>query len=270
VITSWRRAATGYAALASMVIKTVLVYNFHAVIYTLQNLINMVVFVYFWRALYADTTTIAGLTLEGTLTYILLVRIFKPLGNVYLIGEFGYQLEEGRITHLLVRPLHIQLAYYVEGLAGLGVTLGQQLPVLLVALLVFQLHWPTDPAVWAIFILSALIGRSALFCFDWIAGCLAFYTTSTWGLGFALEKVTLFLGVGLVPVVMMPAWLQLIVQNTPFAQALYVPLALLAGLTPLSEAPRLLLIQLAWLAGLLPLSWLAFTVAIRRVTVQGG
>jgi ABC-type uncharacterized transport system permease subunit len=69
---------------------------------------------------------------------------------------------------------------------------------------------------------------------------------------------------------MMPTWLRLIAQNTPFAQALAVPIGLLSGLTPLSEAPRLLLLQLLWLAGLVPLSALVFKVAIRRVTIQGG
>ena len=64
--------------------------------------------------------------------------------------------------------------------------------------------------------------------------------------------------------------LRLIVQSLPFAQGIYVPVALLSGLTPLSEAPRLLLIQLAWLAGLAAISRLVFTIAIRRVSIQGG
>jgi ABC-2 type transport system permease protein len=250
--------------------KTFLVYNWPAAIYILQSLISMLVFVYFWRALYADTTSLAGLTLSATLGYIVLARIFHPLGSFTMIQEFGDRLRQGGITHLLVRPLNLQLAYYVQGLAGLAVALGRQAPVVLVALAGFQLHWPTDPAVWAVFGLSALIGRSVLFCLDWMLGCLVFYTTNAWGLGFAFSGLTLFLGGELVPLVMMPDWLQPIVQNTPLAQAIYVPLAFLSGLTPLTEAPRLILIQLAWLAGTFLLSRLVFAAAIRRVTVQGG
>ena len=259
-----------YAALAGMVTKTFLVFHWSALISILQSLIGMVVFVYFWRALYANTAAIAGLTLEATLAYILLARIFQPLGSFNMVGEFGHQLQQGGITHLLVRPLHIQLAYYVQGWATLVVALGRQLPVVLVALVVFRLQWPTDPAVWGVFILSALLGRSVLFCLDWITGCLVFYTTSAWGVGFAMLGLTMFFGGGLLPLNMMPDWLRLIAQNTPFAQAISVPISLLSGLTPLSEAPRLLLIQLVWLAGMVPLSRLVFAVAIRRITVQGG
>jgi ABC-type uncharacterized transport system permease subunit len=69
---------------------------------------------------------------------------------------------------------------------------------------------------------------------------------------------------------MMPAWLRTIAVNTPFAQAIYVPISLLTGVSPLAAASRLLLGQLAWLLGLLPLSRLVFNRALRRITVQGG
>jgi ABC-2 type transport system permease protein len=49
-----------------------------------------------------------------------------------------------------------------------------------------------------------------------------------------------------------------------------VPVSLLSGITPLAEAPRLWLIQLSWLLGLLLASRTVFSVALRKVTVQGG
>ena len=260
----------GYAGLASMESKKFLVYHWSVVVDLIKNLIATVVFVYFWRALYANTARIAGLTLDATLAYILLARIFQPLGGFILVSEFGSLLRRGGIAHIQLRPLDIQLAYYVQNWATVVVDLGRQVPVALVALLVFHFQWPTDPVVWGVFVLSALLGRSVLFCFDYILGCVAFYTTSAWGLGFAVFGLSLFLGGGLVPLAMLPDWLRLIVLNTPFAQAFYVPISLLSGVTPLSEAPRLLLVQFVWLLGLAPLSRLVFAIAIRRVTVQGG
>jgi len=261
---------SGYAALVGMVAKTYLAFNWVVWMRLLQSLVGLVVFVYLWRAIYAQSPTFAGLAFETTIGYIMLARIFQPLGNFDLIFQLGGPLRHGEIVHLLVRPLDIQLAYYAQGLANLGLDLARQLPVALVALLLFQLCWPTDPAVWAVFALSALLGRSVLFCLDWMLGCLTLYVTEPWGLWIACLGLTAFLGGGLVPLVMMPEWLRLIVQNTPFAQAIYVPLSLLSGVAPLSDAPRLLLIQLLWLVGMAPLSRLVFAVAIRRITVQGG
>lgn len=270
MIASLRREGVAYAALAGMVVKSFLAFNWAAWMRILQSLVSLVVFVYLWRAIYAHTTSIAGLAFETTVGYIMLARIFQPLGNFDLIFEFGFQLRRGGIAHLLVRPLDIQLAYYAQGLATLGLALARQLPVILVALLVFKLHWPTNPLVWGVFAVSALLGRSVLFCLDWMLGCVTLYVTNAWGLWLACLGLTSFLGGGLVPLNMMPDWLQLMVQNTPFAQAIYVPIALLSGVTPLSEAPRLLLIQLLWLVGIAVVSRLVFAVAIQRITVQGG
>jgi ABC-2 type transport system permease protein len=270
MIASLRRESAAYAALAGMETKTFLVYHWSAVVNVLKGLIGMVAFVYFWRAIYANSASISGLTLDATLSYILLARIFQPLGTFSMVSAFGHQLQAGGIAHLQVRPLDMQLAFYAQSLGALVVALGRQFPVVLLALLFFRLRLPTNPVVWGVFILSALLGHTVLFGVDYILGCAVFYTTSAWGLGFAVGGLTMFFGGFLVPLNMLPDWLRLIVQNMPFAQAIYVPISLLSGVTPLSEAPRLLLIQLAWLAAVALLSRLVFAVAIRRITVQGG
>jgi viologen exporter family transport system permease protein len=259
-----------YAAIAGMVTKSFLAYSWSALFRVNQNLISMVVFVFFWRAVYANTASLAGLALETTLAYILLARIFQPLAEFNMINEFGYHLSEGGIVHVLLRPLDVQLSYYVTALATLATALVRHLPLALVATIFFGLRWPADPAVWAVFILSAILGRSVLFCLDWIFGCLTFYTTEIWGLYIVVSALALVLTGGLVPLDMMPDWLRHIVQSTPFSQAIYVPVSLLSGLTPLADAPRLLLGQALWLAGMLVLSRLVFRLAIRTVTVQGG
>jgi ABC-2 type transport system permease protein len=259
-----------YSALAAMVPKTFLAYDSTAWVRIVQNIISMVLFVYFWRALYAGNSTIAGLTLDATLSYILLARIFEPLADLDMLPEFGWRLSDGGIALQLVRPIDMQVAYYVQGLGSLALAFARQIPTLLLAIIVFGLRWPTDPAVWAVFVVSALLGRSVMFCLDWILGCLTFYTTEVWGLWVAVQAMSLFLTGALVPLNMMPDWLRLLVQSTPFAQAIYIPVSLLSGLAPLTEAPRLLLGQAAWLVGLLILSRLVFRVSVRQVTVQGG
>ena len=263
-------AAAPYLALAVMAAKMFLAYNWSTWLRILQNLVGMVAFVYFWRAVYASTATIGGLALTTTLTYILLARVFEPLADLDLVMEFGWGLRDGGLAMLLVRPMDLQLSYYAQNLGGLMLALGRQGPALLLATFAFGLRWPTDPLVWLVFIASALLGRSVMFCFDWILGCLTFYTTEVWGLWAAVQAAGLFLTGALLPLNVMPDWLRLLVQATPFAQSIYVPVSLLSGLTPLSEAPRLLLGQVAWLIGLLVVSRLFFRVAVRRITVQGG
>jgi ABC-2 type transport system permease protein len=155
-------------------------------------------------------------------------------------------------------------------LSSLLTQLLMQLPIAVVATLLFGLRWPTDPAVWGAFVVTALLGRTVLYFFDWLLACITFYTTEVWGLSVLVFGLGLFLSGALVPLQMMPGWLERLVLAVPFAQILAVPLSVLSGIAPVSEAPRLWLGQLAWIVGLFVAARLFFRVTVRKVTVQGG
>ncbi len=270
MIGALRRQASIYAAIAEVVPKRFLAFRLWFWIGLILNTIEMMILVFFWRAAYAESALIAGLSLQQTLTYILMAQVFIPLSEHHLIWEFGEHLREGSIIHLLLRPVGFQMSFYVQALSGLLVSLVMQIPMALVATLVFGLRWPGDPAAWGAFLVSALLGYTALFFFHWCLACLTFYTTEVWGLGVFTFGVTRFFSGRLVPLAIMPGWLQAVVLAFPFAQSLALPLNLLSGITPLAEAPRIWLMQLIWMIGLGVVSNLFFHVAVRKVTVQGG
>ncbi len=270
VVQSIRHRIGVYAAIAAMVPKEYFTYRIWFWVGLILRAIGMTIYVFFWRAVYADTNTISGLNLQQALNYILLAQVFSPLLDIFLIFEFGYNLREGQMAIALLRPISLEGSYYVQAFARLIVGMISQIPMILIATFLFGLQWPSDPMVWAAFIITVILGRSVLFFFDWILACLTFYTTEVWGLGVLIDGISIFFSGSLIPLVMVPSWLQVITQSFPFAQAMYVPISLLTGIVPLSQVPQLWLVQLAWLAGLGLLAKLIFSTAIRKVTVQGG
>jgi ABC-2 type transport system permease protein len=265
-----RRHAEAYGAIAAMVPKLFLAYKIWVWMEFVVQILAITVFVYFWRAVYAQTDTLGGLNLQQTLNYILLAQVLLPALQSYLIFEIGYLIREGQVGIELLRPVDFQLRYYVQGLANMALTLALKLPLLLLAWAVFGLRLTADPAVWTAFLVSLLLGATVLFLFDWIFACLAFYSTEVWGLGVLREGVATFFSGALIPLVMMPDWLQSVAYSLPFAQVVYVPVSILSGVTPLGDAPRLWLVQVAWVLGLALVSRVIFNHAVKKVTVQGG
>jgi ABC-2 type transport system permease protein len=270
ILRSIRRGLDIYAAVASMAAKARLVYNWWVWADFVMTIVSMIVFVYFWRAVYAGTASLGGLVLSQTITYILLARSLAPLIDTRMIFSFGYMIRTGQVAVELTRPLDLQLRVSVESLAEAGVFLVQRLPIFLIAWLFFGLTLPGDPALWAAFFVSLVLGLGVILLFDWCFACLAFYVTETWGLSVVRIGVGAFFGGTLVPLAMMPGWLQDVAAVMPFAQVLAVPISFLSGISTLADAPRVWSIQLAWLAGLLVASRWIFSVAVRKVTVQGG
>ena len=270
MIQTARRNLSIYGSIFAMIPKVFMAYQLWFWIGLVLNIISMAILVYFWRAIYNETSTISGLGLDQTLTYILLAFIFMPLTSNDLIWEFGSNLREGTIIHHLLRPINFQGMNYAQMLGGLVTRLTLQVPMAVVAVLLFGLRFPTDLATWLAFLISALLGFTVMFFFNWFLACLTFYTTEIWGLGVLIDGMTFFLSGALVPLVMMPEWVRTIVLSIPFAQALAVPVGLLTGITPLTDAPRVWLIQILWIVGMWTVSTLFFRVAVRKITVQGG
>jgi len=265
-----RRAVVAYAALASISLKSALAYvTANWLEFGLQFL-WMAAFVYFWRAVYAGRPTIAGLELHQTLDYIILSTTFMPLVERFLIVEFGWMLREGQLAIELLRPVDFQINIYLGQLTGLLSSLLQKVPLLLFAWFFFGLRLPSNPLIWLAFAVSLLLGHAIMFCFGWTFACLAFYTTETWGLYKLQVGLARLTSGAMVPLTMMPGWLQTVCQSLPFAQVIFVPIALLTGITPLSQTPQVWAVQVLWLIGLLGFSRLIFHLAIRKVTIQGG
>lgn len=271
MIGSLRRKARVYLAMMAMMPKLMMAYSIWFWVEFFGQIMMMIIFVFFWRAVYAETDTVGGLTAAQTITYILYAQMIAPLVRWSLVLDFGGMIREGQVGIELLRPMDFQGRFYAQGLAAIGVILLRQtLPLGLVAWLLFGLRIPTDPRVWLAFFVSLLMGNAILFFFDWTFATLAFYTTETWGLHVLREGVAVFFSGALLPLAMMPLWLQQIAAALPFSQTLYVPVGLLTGLIPIERMLHVWLVQVAWLGGLYLLSRLIFRVAVRRITVQGG
>ena len=270
MIQTAKRDLSVYASFFAMIPKVFMAYQVWFWVGLVLNIISMAILVYFWRAIYNEASTISGLGLSQTLNYILLAFIFMPLTANDLVWEFGGNLREGTIIHHLLRPINFQGMNYAQSLGTLATRLILQLPMVIVAVLLFGLRFPADLTTWLAFIVSAVLGFTVMFFLNWFLACLTFYTTEIWGLGVLIEGMNFFLSGALVPLVMMPEWIRTIVLSIPFAQALAVPVGLLAGITPLSDAPRVWFTQILWILGMWMLSSLFFRVAVRKITVQGG
>lgn len=271
MIAQLRRRFSVYGAIMVLVPKQFLQYTAWFWAEMLGQFLSMVIVGAFWRAVYASSETVGGLTADATIRYILLAQLVAPLVRWSLILDFGGMIQQGQVAIELLRPVDMQGRYYVNGLAAALTNLVfKSVPLALFGWLFLGLTFPTDPLTWGAFLISWLLGHAALFCFDWMIACIAFYTTEAWGLHILREGVAAFLSGALIPLAMLPAFLKGIANLLPFGQALYVPVGLLSGMIPLSEAPNAWLVQILWIAILLPLSRLVFSRAVRAVTVQGG
>lgn len=271
MIKALRRHLSIYGSLGAIMPKLTLQYTAWFWTELLGQALAMVIVGAFWRAVYASTPTVGGLSAETTIRYILLAQLIAPVVGWGLILELGGMVRQGAIATELLRPVDLQARFFVQGLSMVVTNVVLKgIPLALFGYLFLGLSFPTEPLVWGAYLISWLLGFTAFFCFDWMIASVVFYTTEAWGLHVLRQGVSAFFSGALIPLAMLPGALKIVADLLPFGQAVYVPVGLLSGLIPLSGAPRAWLIQIVWIAVLLPLSRFVFGRAVRAVTVQGG
>lgn len=271
MIASLKRGIGQVAALSAITVKHGLAYTPWFWNDVMGQVVLMIINVFFWRAVYERTPAINGVGIDQTIAYVLIANAIGLVISRTLIFEIGPMIREGKIGIELLRPVDFQLRMYAWSLTTVMGTMLQHMALLgLFACLCLGLRLTGSPSVWLWFLASLLTGHAILFFFDWTISMLAFYSTEVRGLAIFREGVVAFFSGLVIPLAMMPGWLQRIASWLPFGQILDTPVRLLTGLTPVQAAPRALLIQLLWLIGLAIVSRPAYRIAIRKITVQGG
>jgi ABC-2 type transport system permease protein len=129
---------------------------------------------------------------------------------------------------------------------------------------------PPDVLSAGLFIISLLLGLLVLVGISMFIYISVFYTMSPYGSLLLFNVIGEFLAGMIIPVPLMPDWLQDIVYLFPFSWTADFPFRVYSGHFHHTEAAVGIMLQLIWLTVLVTLGRLAMKQALRRVVIQGG
>lgn len=87
-----------YAAVAGMVPKLYVAYRAWFWAQLFVQILALTIFVYFWRAVYAELATIGGLSMRQSLNYLMWGQILLPMVQSTLVYRFGDMLVDGQFA----------------------------------------------------------------------------------------------------------------------------------------------------------------------------
>lgn len=252
-----------------------LVYRFNALVWVAYAVLPSLTFMLIWLARYdASATsdagqstlapTVNGLTLQQMMTYYLLVTALSVAITPHPEWDIAQAIRDGKITQFIVRPI----GYFGYRLAWETsyqiVKTAMFLPALAVMAWFFRayLEVPSlEAARFAWFLLATTLAYLLLSQIKFLLGISAFWFAEVNGF---LEIWNIFTSVfsgRLLPLSLLPVWLQSAGGFLPFALLYDFPIQILLG----NVAPEALWLglarQIAWLA--------ALTVAVRLTWRRG-
>jgi ABC-2 type transport system permease protein len=266
------RLLRGYREYARIGFVNILAYRLRYYTGVATYLINVSVYYFIWKALYASGSEPAtGLNLGEMITYVAVGWMIRSIYFNNVDQNVATDVQNGDIVMAMLRPASAQTMYLGQafGEAAFRVLLLTG-PTAVAVLLIFPVQAPASAVHGAAFLL-ALVGSVVLVgALNFIVGALAIRMKSILGLLRAKYYVQELLSGLLVPIAMFPPAVAATMAWLPFQHIAYTPLRIYLGKLDGAALAGVLALQWLWAAALLVFgSWFWDRMA-RKLTIQGG
>jgi ABC-2 type transport system permease protein len=236
-------------------------------IYTLNIGVN-----YFtWKAFYGGGESLGGFTGAQMTTYVAVSWMARAFYFNNLDREISTDIRDGSIAIQFIRPYNYVLVKMMQGLGeGMFRFMMLMIPGMIIAVLLFPVHLPTELSAWAGFLVMLFFSFLISSQINIITGLSAFFVENNEGM-MRMKRVVVDLFSGLiVPITLFPGWLASILKFLPFQAITYLPGSVFTGRVQGVGIWNVLGIQVVWfLVLLVPIVWL-YHAARQRLFVQGG
>lgn len=214
---------------------------------------------------------LAGYDAVTGATYAWLAQAFIAPVNIFWSNDLVDRIRTGDIAVDLARPVEPQLAYLATDLGRAAFTLVPRgAPPLLVGALVTGLALPAEAMPYLLGALSLAIAVVISFGCRWLVSLAAFWLVEMRGVATLYLVASNILCGLVVPVHWFPDWLARLAAATPFPSMLQAPIDVVMGRVTGTAALGVVGVQLAWAIGVLLAGRLVWSLAVRRLVVQGG
>lgn len=232
-------------------------------------------YILLYIAFYTGASGDLPMSMSEVTTYMWLQQAFLMLFVMWNRDwEIGAMITEGHIAYELCRPIELYWLWYFRLLAQRTAAAFLRFwPILLFAFLIPQpygMMLPPSIASFALFLVTMVTGTLLMVAMSMLIYASIFKTMSLIGSFGIFATLCDLLSGTMIPVPLMPQWLQTVLNYLPFRYTLDFSARVYTGNIAPQDVWWQLLVQLGWLAILIVLGRLLYKKELKHVVVQGG
>jgi ABC-2 type transport system permease protein len=267
----WRSMASLYWMLAKTSMQVQFQYRAANYFYMIGMVVEPTIYLVVWRTIAeSNGGAVEGYTAGTFAAYYIVWTLVRNMNIVFTPFGWEARIREGELSGHLLRPVH-PIHYDLGSFLGWKVmAIVFWIPIAVMLSLAFR---PTlDPSVeqcivFFIAIWGAYLIRSMLL---WVLGMITFWTTRVSALFEAFFMAELLLSGRLVPMTLMPGWVQRLSWFLPFRWTFGFPITALVGPVSRTELVVGVLAQAGWVLFGVLLVKVVWRRGIRKFSAVGG
>jgi ABC-2 type transport system permease protein len=233
------------------------------------------IFIMIFVAFYSQSTVQPPISLKDLVAYVWLQQIFLAFIMLWFRDNEIFQLiTSGNIAYELCRPCGIYPFWYAKLLAQrISSAILRCFPILIVVFVLpqpYRMSLPPSLAALVLFIVTLVLGLLVIVAISMLIYISVFWTMSPTGSILMIGVAGEFFAGMVIPVPLMPIWLQKVAYLLPFRWTADFPFRVYSGQIGQFEALWGVLVQLLWLVILIGVGIWSLRKALRQVVIQGG
>jgi ABC-2 type transport system permease protein len=233
--------------------------------------INVTVYYFIWKAVYAADPGYAGLTFPQMVTYVAVGWVIRSMYFNNIDTQMAADILEGKISMAMLKPVSVQWSYIARALGESAFRLLMlTAPAAFLIGLIFPVQPPASAAHLAAFLLALAASVLIVAALNFIVGSCAVSLQSILGLLRAKFWMQELLSGLLVPVTLFPPPLRQLSAWLPFEHIGFTPMMIYLGRLSWPEIGRAFALEWSWIVFLLVFGGWFWRLLSRRITIHGG
>lgn len=234
---------------------------------TFWGLLRVMIF----TAFYATSTSTPPMALSEVITYVWLTQALLLLLPWRPDPDVEELVRSGNVAYELVRPVGLYGLWFARAVAQrTAPALLRCLPMVVLAYALLGMQAPAGPAAALAFAASLVAAVALAAAITTLLSVSVLYTISGRGAHVLTVSLVNLLSGSIVPLPLLPDWLQPVVSALPLRGLMDTPFRLYTGHLPPAAALAEIGHQLLWTLALVLVGRALLARALRRVVVQGG
>jgi ABC-2 type transport system permease protein len=217
--------------------------------------------------------SIRGMSFQDMITYYAYMYIARGFSSIPgTMGDISKDIKDGLLNRYLIRPMDYfwyQVCYRLAHKVVFWNVALFTFPPIFFMMHRFFTHVPTLLEL-GCFVASLVIAFSIGMLFTFSIGLLAFWFLEISTFLFVVMMFEFFLSGHLIPLNLMPAYMQPFLNVSPFGYEGYWPCMILMGKVPADQLPRLMGIGVLWVFVFYGISRLIWKMGLKRYSAVGG
>lgn len=256
--------------LAKMEFNQYTIYKSNFYLFTLNRIVEIVVYIFVWQAIYNQTGNAGGFTISQMVTYYILAIAFSSIATWGINEIMAHSIRNGQINKDLLNPITYFQYYFGINLGELAFAVLIGIATFVLCAIFWELAMPVSFLDFILCILVIILGIPITFFIQMIVGTIGFYTNSIWGMQILRKAIIqIFSGI-IAPISLFPLWFQNLSKFLPFKELIYTPINIWLGQVSYNEIVFIVIKQILWGIILYIVAKSFFNYAVKNITINGG